>query len=89
VYFKSGCTFALCPGSDRRKPRPLVGWGSFVPGSWGTQLFILGVGADVVTWVISEHLGVGLPLGVVGMSAEPVLQVCSGHFQTGRQKSLF
>ena len=26
-----------------------------------------------------EHLGVKLPLGVVGLGVEPVPEVCSGH----------
>lgn len=29
---------------------------------------------------VLEHLGVGLPLGVVGVGAEPVPKVCSGHW---------
>lgn len=29
---------------------------------------------------VLEHLGVGLPPGVVGLGAEPVLKVCSGHW---------
>lgn len=43
-----------------------------------------GVGADVLASSplilgVLEHLGVGLPLGVLGMGAEPVVKVCSGH----------
>ena len=42
----------------------------------------LGVREDVVASPvilgISECLGVGLPLGVVGVGAEPAPQVCSG-----------
>jgi len=45
---------------------------------------IPGVGAAVVAFSvilgISEHLGVGLLLGVVGMGEESVPQVCSGHW---------
>jgi len=37
-----------------------------------------------------EHLGVGLPLGVVGMGVEPVPKVFSGHwFRSDRFRSMF
>ena len=45
---------------------------------------MLGVGEDVVASLVilgvSEHLGVKLPLGVVGVVGEPVSMVCSRHW---------
>ena len=40
-------------------------------GSWG----------PLILWVLGmlEHLGVDLPLGVVGLAAEFAPKVCSGH----------
>jgi len=43
-----------------------------------------GVGEDIVASSplilgVSEHLGVRLPLGVVGVGVEPAPKVCSGH----------
>ena len=44
---------------------------------------MLGVGEDVVASLVilgvSEHLGVKLPLGVVGLGEELVPKVCSVH----------
>jgi hypothetical protein len=34
---------------------------------------------DPVILGVLEHLGVDLPLGVVGLGTEPVPKVCSGH----------
>jgi hypothetical protein len=38
-----------------------------------------------------EHLGVELPLGVVGLTADFVPKVCSEHWprQTGRPENIF
>lgn len=54
--------------------------GSCVSGSRGLPV-TLGFGAGVVDSPeilgVLEHLGVGLPLGVVGVGAEAAPQVCS------------
>ena len=51
------------------------------PGSQGTQLLRVWdrcvVASSHVILGVSEHLGVGLPLGVVRVGTEPVPQFCS------------
>jgi hypothetical protein len=74
--------FALGTGLDWKEPMPLVGWGFLCP--WILEDSVtLGTGSNVVASPvilgISKHLEVGLPLDVVGIGAEPVPMVCSGH----------
>jgi hypothetical protein len=61
---------------------PLAGWGFLHPRILADPV-TLGVGADILAFPvilgILEHLGVWFPLGVVGVGAEPALQVCFGH----------
>lgn len=63
---------------------PLTGWGFLHP--WILRDPVTqGVEADVVSSSlvvlhVLEHLGVGLPVSVVGMGAEPVPMVCSEHW---------
>lgn len=70
-------------GSNWKEPVPMTGKGSCIPGSWGVPV-TLGVGVVVVASLpvilgVLEHLGVELPLGVVGLGVEPAPKVCSGH----------
>jgi hypothetical protein len=61
-------------GSDQKEPMPLAGWEFLGPWILGDSV-TPGVRADVASLLIlgfSEHLGVGLPLDIVRMVAEPV-----------------
>ena len=69
-------------GSNWKEPVPLAGrgfLGPWIPGVPGT----LGVRADIVASLVImgmlEHVGVKLPLGVVGLGEELAPQVCFGH----------
>ena len=71
-------------GSDLEKPVPLARWVFQCP--WIPRVPVspgVGVGTDVVAFSpmilgMLEHLGVELPLGVVGLGVEQVPKVCSG-----------
>jgi len=88
-YCKSGCrgsTPGLLPVQVQtgRNPCHWPGVGSWVPLSRGGGTVTPGVGAVVMNSSpvfpgVLEQLAVGFPLGVVGMGAEPVPTVCTGH----------
>ena len=72
---------ALGADSDQKESMPLSGWGFLHPwilGDPGT----LNIWADVVAFPmilgVSEHLGVRLPLRVVGVGAEPAPKSAPG-----------
>ena len=72
-----------------RNPCHCQGKGSSVPGSQGF-LVTPSVRSDVVATSpgilgVIKNLGVELPLGVVGLCAETVPKVCSGHSPEGTQ----
>jgi hypothetical protein len=71
-------------GSVWKEPVPLARRGFLCPWIPGVPI-IPGVGADGVASSpvilgMLEYLGVELPLGVVGMSADPAPKVHSGHW---------
>lgn len=71
------------PVSDWKVSMPLAKKGFLHPWILRDQV-TLGVGVDFVSSPlilgVSEHLAVGLPLGVVGLGADPAPKVCEGQY---------
>lgn len=93
VGIGAGSTHRVCSGHKfRQEGTHSVAWEGFLR-PWDP--ITSDVGIDVVSFSIlilgmSEHLGVRLPLGVVGIGVEPAPKVCSGHkFRSGKQHQYF